>query len=175
MQGLVHIYTGDGKGKTTAAVGLGIRAWGRGMKVLMVQFLKGIESGEHITASKLGPTFTINPGINLEKFTWNMNEDELFKAAAVQKEQFAYALKESNSDSWDLLILDEIMAAISTGMVPLQDVLDFIKSKPNRLEIVLTGRNVPDSLIEAADYVSDIHEVKHPMKKGIIARRGIED
>lgn len=136
MQGLVHIYTGDGKGKTTAAVGL---------------------------------------GRNLNKFTWNMNENELQKAAAVPKEQFDYALKEVITDEWDILILDEIMAAISTGMVPLQDVLDFIKSKPNRLEIVLTGRNVPDSLIEAADYVSDIHEVKHPMKKGIIARRGIED
>ena len=175
MQGLVHIYTGDGKGKTTAAVGLGTRAWGRGMKVLMVQFLKGMESGELITTRKLGPTFTINPGINLQKFTWNMDESELENAAIVQKEQFEYALKESKSDEWDLLILDEIMAAIHTGMVPLEGVLELIKDKPSRLEIVMTGRNAPDSLIEVADYVSMIHEVKHPMKKGIIARRGIED
>ncbi len=175
MKGLVHIYTGNGKGKTTAAVGLGFRAWGRGMKVLMVQFLKGMESGELIAAEKLGPTFTVNPGIYLKKFTWSMDDDELKNAADVQKQQFEYALQESRANKWDLIILDEIMAAIYTGMIPVEEVLAFIQSKPDSLELVLTGRNAPPSLIEAADYVSEIQEVKHPMKKGIGARKGIED
>ena len=154
MQGLVHIYTGNGKGKTTAAVGLGIRAWGRGMKVLMVQFLKGVESGELIAARRLGPTFTINSGMNLGKFTWSMDADELKRAAAIQKEQFEYASRECKSDQWDMLILDEIMAAIVMGMVSPEDVLELIHHKPDRLELVMTGRNAPQSLIEAADYVS---------------------
>lgn len=175
MKGLVHIYTGDGKGKTTAAVGLGIRAWGRGMKVLMVQFLKGMESGELITIRRLGDGFTVNSGKPMRKFTWNMNEEELAQAAALQKQQLNYAWNEMKTEKWDLLILDEIMAAITTGMVPLQDVLELVKSKPEGLEIVMTGRNAPDSLIEAADYVSEIREVKHPMGSGIAARRGIED
>lgn len=175
MRGLVHIYTGNGKGKTTAAVGLGMRAWGRGMKVLMVQFLKGMESGELITINRLDSNFTVNPGKALGKFTWEMNEEELREAAVLQKQQFDYVLKEMKSDKWDVLILDEIMAAITTGMIDLEDVLELINSKPERLEIVMTGRNAPDRLIKLADYVSDIQEVKHPLKKGIAARRGIED
>jgi cob(I)alamin adenosyltransferase len=175
MKGLVHIYTGDGKGKTTAAVGLGMRAWGRGKKVLMVQFLKGMESGELITINRLDSNFIVNPGKPLYKFTWNMNEDELRKAAVLQKEQFDYALKEMKTDKWDVLILDEIMAAVNTGMISLEDVLELIRHKPERLEIVMTGKNAPAPLIELADYVSDIREIKHPLKKGIPARRGIED
>jgi len=175
MKGLVHVYTGNGKGKTTAAVGLGMRAWGRGMKVLMVQFLKGMESGELVTIKRLDSNFTVNPGKALGKFTWNMNEEELREAAVLQRQQFDYAVNEMKSDKWDLLILDEIMAAINTGMIPLEDVLELIKSKPGRLELVLTGRNAPDELIKLADYVSEIKEVKHPLKKGIAARRGIED
>jgi cob(I)alamin adenosyltransferase len=104
-----------------------------------------------------------------------MNEDELRQAAVLQKELFSYALNETKTGKWDLLILDELIAAITTGMIHLENVLEFIANKPDNLEIVITGRNAPDKLIEVADYVSDIHEVKHPMKKGIIARRGIED
>lgn len=175
IKGLVHIYTGDGKGKTTAAVGLGIRAWGRGKKVLMVQFLKGMESGELIAISKLNSNFIINPGKSIGKFTWEMNEEELQKAATLQKEQFDYALKEMKTNKWDVLILDEIMAAITIKMIPLEDVLELIRCKPDKLEIVMTGRNAPDELIQVADYVSDIREVKHPFSKGIPARRGIEN
>lgn len=175
MKGLVHIYTGNGKGKTTASIGLGIRAYGRGMKVLMVQFLKGMECGEHIAIGKLGPGFTINPGRHLGKFTWSMNEQELKEAAIVQREQFDYAVSQAKTGKWDLLILDEIIAAVTTGMIPMEDVVNFIKTKPDNLEVVMTGRNAPMELIEISDYVSEITEVKHPHKKGIPARRGIED
>lgn len=145
------------------------------MKVLMVQFLKGMESGELIAINKLDSNFLVNPGKPMGKFTWEMNEEELKKAAALQREQFEYALKEMESDKWDLLILDEIMAAITTKMIPLEDVLRLVKSKPERLEIVMTGRDAPKELIEVADYVSHIGQVKHPFEKGIPARRGIED
>ena len=145
------------------------------MKVLMVQFLKGMESGELIAINKLDSNFLVNPGKPMGKFTWEMNEEELKKTAALQREQVEYALKERESDKWDLLILDEIMAAITTKMIPLEDVLRLVKSKPERLEIVMTGRDAPKELIEVADYVSHIDQVKHPFEKGIPARRGIED
>ncbi len=172
---LVHIYTGNGKGKTTAAVGLGLRAWGRGMKVLMVQFLKGMVSGEMIAAEKLGPTFTINPGTAMKKFTWEMNEVELHEARLAQQEQLEYVFKEIKSDQWDLVILDEIMAAIHAEMISVENVLELIDSKPEKLELVLTGRNAPDDLIEKADYVSRIDGVKHPFSKGVHSRIGIEE
>ena len=145
------------------------------MKVLMVQFLKGRESGELIAINKLDSNFLVNPGKPMGKFTWEMNEEELKKAAALQREQLEYALKEMRRDKWDMLILDEIMAAITTKMIPLEDVLELIRCKPDRLEIVMTGRNAPKELIEVADYVSDICQVKHPFEKGVPARRGIED
>lgn len=134
-----------------------------------------MESGELIAINKLDSNFLVNPGKPMGKFTWEMNEEELKKAAALQREQFEYALKEMESDKWDLLILDEIMAAITTKMIPLEDVLRLVKSKPERLEIVMTGRDAPKELIEVADYVSHIDQVKHPFEKGIPARRGIED
>lgn len=174
MRGLVHIYTGNGKGKTTAAVGLGMRAYGRSFKVLMVQFLKGAETGEMNTIAGLHPGFVLHRGKEVKKFTWNMTEEEFKQARDEQQENFKFAVNAAASGEWDLLILDEIMAAISTGMVDLQDVTELIKNRPDRLEVVLTGRNAPEELIELADYVSEIHAVKHPMEKGIPARKGIE-
>lgn len=175
MSGLIHIYTGDGKGKTTAAVGLGFRAWGRGMKVLMVQFLKGVESGELIASKKLGSGFTINPGDNLKKFTWEMNEAEFQEAAMVQKKQLEYTRTECESNQWNIIILDEIMAAIELDMISVEEVLELMENKPEELELVLTGRNAPEILIEKADYVSVIHGLKHPFNKNINSRIGIEE
>jgi len=174
MQGLVHIYTGNGKGKTSAAVGLGIRACGRGFKVLMVQFLKGTETGEAITIEKLSPTFTIHRGKSTGKFTWQMSNEEKEYEKNVQNELLDYAREAVTSGEWQLVILDEIMAAIKSEMIKLADVVKLIKDKRQNVEIVLTGRNAPEELIELADYVSEIKEVKHPMKKGIAAREGIE-
>ncbi|MCX7746362.1 MAG: cob(I)yrinic acid a,c-diamide adenosyltransferase [Clostridia bacterium] len=174
MQGLVHIYTGNGKGKTTSAIGLGIRAYGRGLKVLMVQFLKGTETGEMKTLQKLAPDFQLYQGQKIKKFTWEMNENELLELKEVQEKIFEYAIKETINNQWDLLILDEIMGAISMNLIPLENVLQFIQSKPLHLEVVLTGRNAPARLVDLADYVSDITCVKHPMEKGVPARKGIE-
>jgi len=174
MKGLIHIYTGNGKGKTTAAVGLGIRACGRGMKVLMVQFLKGIETGEMTIIKKLEPDFILHRGEQLPKFTWQMNDEEKKRASKVQHEIFEFAKEAAFSGKVDLLILDEIMAAVNADFLDKNSVLDFIKNKPDNLELILTGRNAPAEFIEKADYVSEILDVKHPMKQGIPARKGIE-
>ncbi|HHW47982.1 MAG TPA: cob(I)yrinic acid a,c-diamide adenosyltransferase [Clostridiaceae bacterium] len=174
MNGLVHIYTGNGKGKTTAAIGLGIRAYGRGLKVFMAQFLKGMETGEINTIKKLEPGFTLYRGTSINKFTWEMNADEFEKAKKAQQDIFSHVLEAAQSGRWNLIIMDEIMAAISAGFINLEDVKNFIKNKPGMLEVVMTGRNAPQDLIELADYVSEIKEVKHPIKRGIPARKGIE-
>lgn len=175
MKGLIHIYTGDGKGKTTAAVGLGIRAYGRGFKVLMVQFLKGADTGEIYTLKKLEPEFLLYRGKEIKKFTWNMNEAELKETARVQQDIFNYAVDAARSGGWDLVILDEILGAVGAGMVDKKEVIKFIDEKPDNFELVLTGRNAPAELVERADYVSEIKAVKHPMEKGIPARKGIEN
>ena len=175
MKGLVHIYTGNGKGKTTAAIGLGIRACGRGFRVLMVQFLKGAGTGEVFTLKKLEPDFVLHRGTELNKFTWNMTEDELRQAKARQEDIFRFAAEAVSGGNCDLLILDEVLGAISAGMVDAKAVADFVRTKPERLELVLTGRDAPAELVELADYVSDINAVKHPMEKGMPARKGIEN
>ncbi len=174
MKGLVHIYTGDGKGKTTAAVGLGVRAYGRGFKVLMVQFLKGAETGEMETLKLLEPGFVLYRGKEVLKFTWNMTKEELAQTRSSQQEIFRHGVEEAGKGGWDMLILDEVMGALSSGMLDLQQVVDFVNEKPERLELVMTGRNAPSELADIADYVSEIRAVKHPMTKGIPARKGIE-
>ena len=172
MAGLVHIYTGDGKGKTTAAIGLGIRAYGRGMKVLMVQFLKGRESGEEVVINGLNPDFELRKSKKIEKFTWQLSSGEKEELKADMVELFEYAM--SSSAARDMIIMDEIMAAIGTGFIDAEKLIDFAKNKPEKLELVLTGRNAPEELVRLADYVSEIGAVKHPMRKGISAREGIE-
>lgn len=174
MRGLVHIYTGNGKGKTSAAVGLGIRAYGRGFKVLMVQFLKGTKTGEMIAIEKLSPGFTLYRGESTGKFIWQMTNQEKEHEKKVQNGLLDYARGAASNGEWDMVILDEIMAAISTGMVGIADVVQLIEGRHEKVELILTGRNVPERLIDLADYVSEIKEVKHPMKKGIGARKGIE-
>jgi len=172
MNGLVHIYTGNGKGKTTAALGLGIRAAGSGMKVLMVQFLKGRPSAEEVSIDRLKPGFELYKNKQIDKFVWQMTSDEKEELRECCAHLLEYALK--NAENKDLIILDEIIAAITTNLVDLAKITDFIKNKPSHLELVLTGRNAPEELIELADYVSEINAVKHPMSSGIQAREGIE-
>lgn len=174
MKGLVHIYTGDGKGKTTAALGLGLRAVGRGFKVLMVQFLKGADTGEIHSIQKLSPDFVLHRGTELKKFTWKMTDEEKKQAAKEQAKSLEYAEKELKSGNWDMVILDEVLGAISSGMLELNDVLRIVREKPEKPELILTGRGAPAELIELADYVSEIKAVKHPMEKGVPARIGIE-
>lgn len=174
MKGLIHIYTGNGKGKTTASVGLGVRACGRGLKVLMVQFLKGAPTGELFSLKALEPGFELYRGTETKKFTWQMNEVERAQTAAEQRSILEYAVNSASKGGIDLLILDEVLGAISTGMLSKDAVLEFVRNKPRDLELVLTGRGASPELVELADYVSEIEAVKHPSEKGVNGRKGIE-
>lgn len=172
--GLVHIYTGNGKGKTTASLGLGIRAYGAGLRVLMVQFLKGSETGELKVIERLGPEFKIIRQDKIKGFIWNMNEEEKKELKSAVKSIFNTALEASASGEWDMLIMDEMMGALSNGLISLDEVINLIKNRSEGLEVIMTGRNAPKELIELADYVSEIRPVKHPFDRGIPARKGIE-
>jgi len=174
MKGLIHIYTGDGKGKTTAAVGLGVRAAGHGMRVLMLQFLKGRHTGELEAIKKLGDNFLVLRHKEIKKFTCDMTEEEINELKNEVRGLFERAQTEAASGVWDLMILDEIMASLTLGFISLDEMLQFMNSKPLKLELVMTGREAPEELISISDYVSEIKMVKHPMEAGIHARSGIE-
>jgi len=175
QQGLIHIYTGAGKGKTTAAIGLGIRAYGQGLKVLMVQFLKGWTTGEMKVIESLGPRFQLfQYNKENDKFTWGMTDDEMKGIKGEMRIGLNYTIEAVMSGEWDLIIMDEVMAAVNCGFLTLEEVVEIVENKPLKLELVLTGRDAPLKLIELADYVSEITARKHPMEKGILAREGIE-
>lgn len=170
-KGLVHIYCGDGKGKTSAAIGLAVRAAGRGKKVLISRFLKTDNSGEVMILKEI-PGITVLPCEKSFGFLFRMNEEQKKEAASYYQEQFEKTVK--MAERYDLLILDEMMASISGKMVPEERVLQFLQEKPENLEVVLTGRNPSDRLKEEADYISEILAVRHPYEQGIPAREGIE-
>ena len=172
--GLIHIYCGDGKGKTTAAMGLGMRAVGRDKKVLLTQFLKDNDTGELISIEKLGINFEVFKGIPVKKFFKFMSPEEQMVTREEHEERFREVTKKAIDESVDLLILDEIIAATNLKLVPLDEVIVFLKNKPKGLEVILTGRNPDKKLVELADYVSEIKAVKHPYEKGINSRIGIE-
>lgn len=174
-KGYVHIYTGDGKGKTTAAVGLGLRAYGRGFKVLLVQFLKSEPSGEIIAIEKLGPNFKSFRTKKVNGFFINMNEEKRQELKKSEQEAFQYAREAVMSGEWDLVILDEVIGSLGIGLIELKSLIDLIKEKPESVELVLTGRNAPIELIELSDYVSEIKAVKHVFSKGVPSREGIEE
>lgn len=169
-KGYIHIYTGDGKGKTTAAIGLAVRAQGAGLKVLFVQFLKGQPTSELEPLAKIG--ITIMRADAIKKFIPYMTEQEKKDCMQGQQRCFEEAIKLWSG--YDVVIFDEAVGAITTGMLPLVDVINMINTKPESIELILTGRKPPAELMELADYVSEIKAIKHPYEKGIKARKGIE-
>ncbi|RKD29088.1 cob(I)yrinic acid a,c-diamide adenosyltransferase [Thermohalobacter berrensis] len=174
IKGIVQVYTGDGKGKTTAAIGQGLRAAGHGYRVTMVQFLKGRDSGEVESIKKLEPNFKILRFDRTRKFFWNMNEEEKNELKNKINNAFEYIEESINKDEYDILILDEIMAVINNNLVSIEKVIDILKNKPENVEIILTGRNVPNQILDIADLVTEMKMIKHPFSKGIPARKGIE-
>lgn len=173
MFGLIHIYCGDGKGKTTAAVGLAVRCAGRGNKVLLVQFLKSRDSGELYSLAKL-PDVEVMRGKESKKFTFQMNEEEKHALLIEHNKMFEQVLAKIKNGGYSLLILDEVIGALNAKVFEMQKLTEFLRHKPENLEVVLTGRNPAPELVEIADYVSEMRKVKHPMDKGIMAREGIE-
>ncbi len=173
MFGLIHIYCGDGKGKTTAAVGLAVRCAGRGNKVLLVQFLKSRDSGELYLLAKL-PDIEVMRGKESKKFTFQMNEEEKHALLIEHNKMFEQVLAKIKNGGYSLLILDEVIGALNAKVFEMPKLIEFLRHKPENLEVVLTGRNPAPELVEIADYVSEMRKVKHPMDKGIMAREGIE-
>ena len=173
MFGLIHIYCGDGKGKTTAAVGLAVRCAGRGNKVLLVQFLKSRDSGELYSLAKL-PDIEVMRGKESKKFTFQMNVEEKQALLIEHNKMFEQVLAKIKNGGYSLLILDEVIGALNAKVFEMPKLIEFLRHKPENLEVVLTGRNPAPELVEIADYVSEMRKVKHPMDKGIMAREGIE-
>ena len=172
--GLIHIYCGDGKGKTTAAMGLAIRAAGREKKVFITQFLKSGKSGELVSLEKLKEYITFLPGRPVNKFVWNMNDEEKMEAKREHTARFKEIIAIIKNEEYDLLILDEIIATINNGFIDLNEVIEFLKNKPKTLEVVMTGRDPREELIELANYVTEMKCIKHPFEEGVSSRVGIE-
>jgi len=171
-KGLVQVYTGNGKGKTTAALGLALRAAGHGLKVLVIQFMKGnVNYGELESAKKLSPYLTIKQ-MGRETFVSKTNPDPIDIKLA--KEGFSLAKKAIKNREFDIVVLDEINIAVDYGLIPLSDLLKLIDSKPENVELILTGRNAKSEIMDKADLVTEMVERKHYFKKGIKARKGIE-
>lgn len=168
---MIQIYCGEGKGKTTAAVGLSVRAAGRGRRVVFAQFLKGADSGERRVLETL-PTVTLLELPDAVKFTFAMDAEERAQAQAEQGERFRQAVALGRAA--DLLVLDELCAALNADMVPLEEVLAFLDGRPQDLEVVITGRNPPPALVERADYITEMRKIRHPYEQGVGARKGIE-
>lgn len=171
--GLIHIYCGDGKGKTTAALGLTLRCAGRGGKILFAQFLKSRTTGELTILAQL-PQITLLRGKGLAKFTFQMTPEELAQTKAEQRELLKKIQAYCQAQQPDLAVCDELINACSLGLIEEESVVSFLKTKPAKTELVLTGRNPGAALVTLADYVSEVKKIKHPYDRGIAARTGIE-
>jgi cob(I)alamin adenosyltransferase len=175
-RGLVIVNTGNGKGKTTASLGLAVRAAGNGMRVLIIQFIKGRwKTGESQSLPKLEPNIQLvrmGMGFTIDRLRDSRIPMEEHEEAAAKA--FERAREVVLADEYDMVVLDEILGSIKAGLVTLDDVLALIRDKPARLHLVLTGRGAPPELVDAADLVTEMTMIKHPFQQGIKAQRGIE-
>lgn len=187
--GLIQVYTGNSKGKTTASFGLAMRAIGHGFKVFIIQFMKGNDYyGELKTLERLYPDIQlrqfgrncINPEAKGQGRCRSCGHCFIHKGEgtdrdrAIANEALLFSKEIVNSGDYDVVILDELNNALRFGLLEIKPVLDFLKEKPEKVEIVITGRGAPAEMIEVADLVTEMTQVKHPIQKGIRARKGIE-
>jgi cob(I)alamin adenosyltransferase len=170
MKGFVQVYTGDGKGKTTAAIGLAVRAVGAGLKVFIGQFVKGMEYSELKALERFAPQLLVRQ-YGRKSFVHNKPTDEDFRLAREGYEDIRRAI---NSQQYDVVILDEANIAVYFSLLTVDDLLALIDGKPDAVELVFTGRKADPRLLERADLVTEMKEVKHYYQKGIVARDGIE-
>ncbi|MGM0404638.1 MAG: cob(I)yrinic acid a,c-diamide adenosyltransferase [Thermoplasmatota archaeon] len=170
-KGLIQVYTGDGKGKTTAALGLAVRAAGRGIKVLIIQFMKGRSTGERKVIKE-------TPNIQIENYGTSefIKKEEIKEKDKLEiKKGFERAIEAIEIEDLDILILDEINVVLDLELLNLEDFINFLKKYGDKdLEIVLTGRNAPQEILELAALVTEMKCIKHPFEKGIGPRKGIE-
>lgn len=171
MAGLIHIYCGDGKGKTTAAVGLTLRSAGAGNRVVFTQFFKDGSSSE-ISLLRQIPGISVLHTKTVGGFWKCMTTEQQAQASRDYTELFHIACERAKN--MDLLVLDEVISACNHGTVPEEALLEFLQNKPENLEVVLTGRNPSEALLAQADYVTEMKKIKHPFDHGVLARKGIE-
>ena len=171
MLGLVHIYCGDGKGKTTAAMGLALRAAGSGKRVLLLQFLKDGTSSEFASLCHV-PGIKVIPQTRTFGFSWTLSDEE--KAEA--RDYYSGLLEEAFQQcaGFGLLVLDEALGACTAGMLDEVRLLTLLETRPDGVEVVLTGRDPSQALLDEADYVTEMRKIKHPYSRGVTAREGIE-
>lgn len=171
--GLVHVYTGDGKGKTTAALGVALRVLGWGGRVIVVQFIKGYPNiGEAKFAEEFGDRFALRQFASDDVRTIDAGKVQQRKQEAQAALEFAE--EAVSSGDWDLVILDEVNNAMHYGLVEVARVSEFARCKPERMELILTGRYAPQEIIDLADYVTEMRAVKHPLERGLPAREGVD-
>lgn len=172
-KGLIHVYYGSGKGKTTAALGLALRAAGRGEIVVIVQFLKDSDTGELNSLTCL-PNITLLRGTAAKVFVQDMTAEQLEKTKTIQNKNLQKALDLVSSDTCGILILDEALDAYQLGLLDKDLLLNLVTNKPEALELVITGHKPEESIINTADYVTEMVKIKHPYDRGVLARKGIE-
>ncbi len=174
--GLVIVFTGTGKGKTTAAIGMAVRAAGNRMRVKIIQFIKGSwKTGEQQALAALAPQIELartGRGFTIERLRDPRVSDEEHQLAA--QAGLALAAEAIHSGAYDLVVLDEILAAVKAGLLSTADILRLIAEKPPMLHLVITGRGAPPELVEVADLVTEMRLIKHPYERGIPAQRGVE-
>lgn len=171
-RGCVQVYTGNCKGKTTAALGLAFRAVGRGLKVIMIQFMKGGGPyGEHLAAARLAPDLTIIP---TGREGWVNRDNPAKEDIELAVGALSLAKEKLLSGQYDMVILDEANGAVGFGLITAEDLLELMRLKPEKVELVITGRGADPKVIEAADLVTEMVEIKHYYKAGVPARIGIE-
>ena len=174
-QRLVHLYTGDGKGKTTAALGLALRALGRDRKVVIVQFLKRtkVKTGEVIFAQKMDCPLTIMQ-FGASRFATREEKEDAERSGETVERGWQVARELVRKGEHDLVVLDEVTHVVKTGKVPLKELVELIRNKAATVELVITGRYAPPELASVCDYITEMKEIKHPFKSGIRAREGTE-
>ncbi|TCK90617.1 cob(I)yrinic acid a,c-diamide adenosyltransferase [Natranaerovirga hydrolytica] len=173
-KGLTQVYCGTGKGKTTAAIGQGVRATGHGLKVIMIQFLKGRPTGEVEALKNLEPEFKVFKFEKQKKFFFEMDEEQKADLKSDIKNALNFAKKVLDTKECDVLILDEILGVIENQLFTEDEIINLIENKSDEIELIITGRILPERIKSMADYISTIEETKHPFYKGVTARKGIE-
>lgn len=171
--GLVHIYCGNGKGKTTASLGIVLRAVACNLNVVFCQFMKDNDSSELKVLNKLN-NVTVISGKGVRGFTKYMKRKDLRQVEYMHMKHFKDVEELCRQGKCDVVVLDEIIGAINKKLINFDSVINFLKNRPSNIEVIMTGRDPRDELIEIADYVSEIEKVKHPFDKGINARYGVE-